>query len=74
MRVRAIKKRSRSQRARILRLSPSIESLESRIVLDSTVVFNEVMYNPQGTEETLEWIELHNQLALDVDLTGWAAS
>ena len=30
------------------------------------------MYNPQGTEETLEWIELRNQLALDVDLTGWS--
>ncbi|NQU21726.1 MAG: hypothetical protein HQ567_10615, partial [Candidatus Nealsonbacteria bacterium] len=48
--------RSRSRTSRPLR----IETLEDRRVLDSTVVFNEVMYNPPGidTDDSLEWIEL----------------
>jgi len=37
---------------------------------DSTVVFNEVMYHPAGDSE-LEWVELHNQMAVDMDLSGW---
>jgi hypothetical protein len=39
---------------------------------DSVVVFNEVMYNPATTNEAaFEWVELHNQNAVDVDLSGW---
>ncbi|MEE8452602.1 MAG: lamin tail domain-containing protein, partial [Thermoguttaceae bacterium] len=49
------------------------EPLEPRLVLDSTVVFNEIMYNPQGdTDDTLEWIELYNTLAVDVDISEWS--
>ena len=34
---------------------PLFEGLERRRLLDSTVVFNEIMYNPPGgTDETLE--------------------
>jgi hypothetical protein len=40
-------------------------------VLDSTVVFNEVMYHPSGNQSSLEWIELYNQQAVDMDLSGW---
>ncbi len=48
------------------------EPLEHRICLDSTVVFNEVMYNPAGaTESQGEWIELHNQLTVDMDISEW---
>ncbi|MCH8923694.1 MAG: lamin tail domain-containing protein, partial [Planctomycetes bacterium] len=47
------------------------ESLERRLVLDSTVVFNEIMYNPVGPDDDLEWIELHNQLAVDMDISAW---
>lgn len=47
------------------------ESLEVRHVLDSVVVFNEVMYNPAGTDESLEWLELHNQMTIDIDLSAW---
>ena len=33
------------------------------------------MYNPAGsTDEQLEWLELHNQMAIDMDLTGWRLS
>jgi len=41
--------------------------------LDSTVVFNEIMYNPAGdADDTLEWIELYNQLAVDMDVSEWS--
>ncbi|HXJ74229.1 MAG TPA: lamin tail domain-containing protein, partial [Candidatus Dormibacteraeota bacterium] len=38
---------------------------------DSVVVFNEVMYHPATNETAFEWIELHNQNAVSVDLGGW---
>ena len=39
---------------------------------DSVVVFNEIMYHPLASEATMEWVELHNQMAVDVDLSGWS--
>ena len=48
------------------------EKLEARRVLDSTVVFNELMYNPIGaTDGDLEWVEFYNQLNVDVDMSEW---
>ena len=38
---------------------------------DSTVVFNEVHYHPEEPEAVQEWVELHNQLAVNMDLSGW---
>ena len=38
---------------------------------DSAVVFNEIMYHPLTNEPTMEWVELHNQHAVDIDLSGW---
>ncbi len=38
--------------------------------VDTTTVFNEVMYHPAGAGGA-EWIELHNQMAVDMDLSGW---
>ena len=35
-------------------------------------MFNEINYHPATNEAALEWIELHNQLAVDVDLSGWS--
>jgi hypothetical protein len=51
--------------------SLTLESLEQRLVLDSTVVFNEVMYHPTGNAPELEWVELHNQMGVDMDLSLW---
>lgn len=41
---------------------------------DSVVVFNEVHYHPIDVAEAGEWIELHNQNAVNVDLSGWRLS
>ena len=43
-------------------------------MLDSTVVFNELMYHPVGDEDALEWIELYNQLNVDMDISRWRLS
>ncbi|MCX7427729.1 MAG: lamin tail domain-containing protein [Planctomycetia bacterium] len=60
--------RSRSPRRGLGRF----ELLESRRMLDSGVVFNEIMYHPTGDGASLEWVELHNQLAIDVDVSDWS--
>jgi hypothetical protein len=40
---------------------------------DSVVTFNEIMYNPAGATDTrLEWIELHNQNTIRLDISGWS--
>src|ERR1044072_5814116 len=38
---------------------------------DGVVVFNEIMYHPATNEPALEWVELYNQMSVDVDLSGW---
>jgi hypothetical protein len=57
------------------RRQPLLERLESRRVLDSTVVFNELMYNPVGagqqTNQGTEWIEVHNLLSVEMDVSKW---
>ena len=39
---------------------------------DSVVVINEIMYHPGTNAVGGEWLELHNQMAVDVDLSGWS--
>ena len=50
----------------------AFESLERRLVLDSTAVFNEIMYNPTDSNEGGEWVELYNQMAVDMDISNWS--
>ena len=38
---------------------------------DSVVVFNEVNYHPANDHSSLEYIELYNQLAVEVDISNW---
>jgi len=52
----------------------SLERLEQRLVLDSTLVFNEIFYHPASDQAGLEWIELHNELAIDLDVSRWRLS
>lgn len=35
------------------------------------VIINEMMPNPEGADETEEWVELYNQNNFEVDLSGW---
>ena len=53
------------------RRTRQFEQLEPRIVLDSTVVFSEIMYHPLDDDASLEWVELHNQMAVKMDISGW---
>ena len=41
---------------------------------DSVVVFNELMYHPAATDAAGEWLELYNQMGVDVDVSGWRLS
>ena len=43
-----------------------------QVFADSTVVFNEIMYHPATNEASLEWVELHNQMAVDMDISNWS--
>ena len=45
--------------------------IQCSAMADSVVVFNEIMYHPASDEPAMEWVELHNQNAVDVDLGGW---
>ncbi|HWI58054.1 MAG TPA: lamin tail domain-containing protein, partial [Bacillota bacterium] len=38
---------------------------------DAVVVFNEVMYHPAGDNPALEWVELYNQMSVDIELSNW---
>lgn len=48
------------------------EFVPNNVPADSVVVFNEIMYHPAGDDPALEWIELHNQMSVDVDLSNWS--
>src|SRR5688572_7633920 len=39
---------------------------------DSPVVFNEIMYHPITNESRMEWVEVQNQMAVDVDMSYWS--
>ncbi len=41
---------------------------------DAALVFNEIMYHPTTNEADNEWIEFYNQLAVDLDISGWRVS
>ena len=41
------------------------------MAVDSVVVFNEISYHPAPGDAAGEWIELHNQMTIDMDLSAW---
>jgi hypothetical protein len=45
--------------------------LANRLQADTALVFNEVMYHPATNEPALEWVEFYNQMAVDLDVSGW---
>src|SRR5947209_19422663 len=42
-----------------------------RLQADTALVFNEIMYHPQTNEPAFEWVEFYNQMAVDLDVSGW---
>src|SRR5688500_17327312 len=42
------------------------------LAVDSVVVFNEINYHPVIDEALNEWVELHNQMAIDMDISEWS--
>ena len=42
----------------------------SAVWADSVVVVNEIMYHP--ADGVSEWIELYNQMGIDIDMSGWS--
>src|SRR5207253_3003289 len=46
--------------------------LATSLEADTVLVFNEIMYHPATNEPALEWVELKNQMAVDVDISGWS--
>ncbi|RIK84361.1 MAG: hypothetical protein DCC68_01385 [Planctomycetota bacterium] len=49
----------------------SLEFLEPRWTLDGVVAFNEIHYHPAGAGGSEEFIELHNQMTINMDVSGW---
>ena len=71
--------KNRRSNRRHCRVKSSLEygTLEPRAMLsatlgDSVVTFNELLYNPAPGDTGGEWIEIHNQLSVDVDLSNWS--
>lgn len=48
-----------------------ILTLSRAAAVDSVVVFNEINYHPGPGDTADEWVELHNQMAIDIDLSAW---
>jgi len=46
-------------------------ALTASACAESVVVFNEIHYHPDTQEPQREYIELHNQMAVDVDMSRW---
>ena len=57
---------------KLLLTLPLALSLTNPLRADTVVVFNEIMYHPATNEPALEWVELRNQMAVDVDISGWS--
>src|SRR5262245_36019818 len=55
----------------IYSFSLTIAALMTARAVDSVVVFNEINYHPATNETASEWVELHNQMAIDIDLSAW---
>src|SRR5262245_5758913 len=57
-------------------LISQVSMIAAHAAADCVVVFNEVMYHPTGpdaaTQEAREWIELRNQMTVDIDMSRWS--
>jgi hypothetical protein len=63
--------REHFMKCRVLPLFVVVSILPFVAAADSPVVFNEIMYHPLTNESQLEWVELQNQMAVDMDISRW---
>jgi len=53
-------------------VTPPPEQVSPPIIIYPTGIFlNEILPNPEGADETNEWIEIYNSNKFDVDLSNW---
>ncbi|MDA7935780.1 lamin tail domain-containing protein [bacterium] len=50
---------------------PEVYASLPQPVRDAVVVFSEIHYHPAGDDIALEYVELHNLMAVDVDMSNW---
>src|ERR1051326_2211382 len=60
----------RNYTSRIMLLA--LFSLLPQLKADTALVFNEIMYHPLVSETAFEWVELYNQMAVDLDISHWS--
>lgn len=49
----------------------AIAQPDTTTAADSVVTFNEIMYHTAGDDPALEWIELYNQMSVDIEISNW---
>jgi hypothetical protein len=52
-------------------LALAVFATDSFASSDCVVTFNEIQYNPAGTSEAGEYVELVNQMGIKTDISGW---
>src|SRR5437868_4001368 len=52
-------------------LEPNLAGQVIGTAADSVVTLNEIMYHPAGDDPALEWLELYNQMSVDMDISNW---
>ncbi len=51
--------------------SPVVPWLREETAAPGSITFDELFYHPPA-DDSVEWIELYNPMALDMDLSGWS--
>ena len=41
------------------------------IPTDGDIIITEILYNPNGADDGLEWIEVYNNDSITIDIGGW---
>lgn len=56
----------------ILSITAGSFILPKTVLADEEIVINEILFNPSGTDDTSEWVELYNSSENEVDLNNWS--
>ncbi|MBI4586662.1 MAG: lamin tail domain-containing protein [Planctomycetes bacterium] len=55
----------------IVTTTASVVAIFQTAFADSTVVFNEILYHAPAGAGEVEWVELFNQMGVDMDVSNW---